>query len=99
MAQQGGVAGDEMMSRAEEPMKHSTDIPLSSTISHVGYDDETNELSITFKHGGEHLYRGVSPEEHKSLIEAPSTGQHFHTHIRTQYTGAKQVSLSVEKAS
>lgn len=62
----------------------------SSTISHVAYNDETNELRVTFKHGGTYLYKGVNPETHKALIEAPSVGKHFLAHIRPQYEGVKQ---------
>ena len=71
----------------------------SSTISHVGYDPATNELRIRFTHGGEYLYRGVSPEEHAKLMAAESIGKHFMKNIRSQYTGAKQAATAEKIAS
>jgi hypothetical protein len=78
-------------------MLHSTEVK-SSTISHVGYDSDTKDLTVTFHHGGTYLYKGVTPEEHEALINAPSVGKHFHANIRPKYTGAKQAPRPEEVA-
>lgn len=69
-------------------MEHSTEVK-SSTISHIGYNDETHEMQITFNHGGTYSYQGISPETHQGLITAESVGKHFHANIRPHFTGTK----------
>jgi hypothetical protein len=62
----------------------------SSTISHVGHDPDLNRLTIKFNSGGTYTYDGVSAEEHKALLEAPSIGKHFAANIRQKYKGVRQ---------
>lgn len=54
----------------------------SSAISLVIYNDETNELSITFTSGGTYSYPSVPEAEYNGLIAAVSAGQYFHKHIK-----------------
>lgn len=65
--------------------------PVNSlSIKGIGYDEATNTCAIQFSSGGTYHYRGVSPEAHKALVEAPSIGAHFHKHFKANYEGAKQ---------
>lgn len=61
----------------------------SSTISHIGHDQATNTLTISFKNGGTYTYEGVPAEEHAKLMSAPSIGKHFMANIRSKYKGVK----------
>jgi len=57
----------------------------SSAINSVTYDDETNILTIEFKQGAEYDYPDVPFEEFENLINAPSVGKYYNTHIK-QYS-------------
>lgn len=59
----------------------------SSSIAAVGYDQETKELRVQFTRGQTYVYRGVSPEVHKALMDSESIGKHFQANIRNQFTG------------
>lgn len=63
----------------------------SSNISEVGHDPETNTLHVKFKNGGHYMYNGVSADEHDALLAADSIGSHFHTHVKSRYTGVKRI--------
>lgn len=59
----------------------------SSFISAIGHDPETDTLHVEMNNGNVYTYPGVSPEEHESLVNAPSVGAHFSKHIRPVYSG------------
>lgn len=61
----------------------------SSTISHIGHDPATNQLSVKFLNGSTYVYEGVTAEDHKALMEAESIGKHFGQHIRPKFKGQK----------
>ena len=61
----------------------------SSNIDAVGYNPETREMRIQFKGGGKYAFHGISPEQHKALVNAPSVGGHFAAHIRPKFRGKK----------
>lgn len=61
-------------------------IPVKSTeIALVGYDAAKGLLEIVFRRGGVYRYRGVPPEIHKNLMEAPSLGTYFSENIKEAY--------------
>jgi len=62
----------------------------SSTIKAIGYDEKTKILTIQFAHGGHYEYQGVSPEQHKALMDAESIGGHFHDHIKQKHLYRKK---------
>lgn len=61
----------------------------SSTIAHVGYDDETKVLTVRFRSGGVYVYADVSTEAHQALMSAESVGKHFQANIRDKYVTRK----------
>jgi KTSC domain len=61
----------------------------SGSISHVGYDPQTSQMTIKFHNGGTYTYEGVSEAEHKALLEAPSIGKHFTQHVRNKRQGLR----------
>jgi hypothetical protein len=60
----------------------------SGHIKSIGYDAETQILTIKFKPripaeaGAIHQYRNVPIAKHAELMAAESKGQHFNLHIR-----------------
>lgn len=60
----------------------------SSNIKSVGYDAETKTLEVEFS-SGVYAYRGVTPEQHRTLMSAESIGGHFHKHIKSRHKGTK----------
>lgn len=60
----------------------------SSSISHIGYNPDTETLHVRFQHGSrEYAYPGVPAHEHEALLKAESVGRHFMQHIRPHYNG------------
>lgn len=62
----------------------------STNISHVGYDQATRTMRLRFVAGNnaaprEYDYHGVSPEQHKALLNAHSIGRHFNAHIKENH--------------
>ncbi len=66
------------------------EIKGSSNIAKIGHDGAT--LTIEFKNGGIYDYEGVTPEQHKALVNADSVGSHFHHHIKSKFEGKKRES-------
>lgn len=58
----------------------------SSMVTHVGYHDQSQTLHVTFAGGKTYRYHGVSPELHKDLMAAPSTGKFINEHVRDKFT-------------
>lgn len=61
----------------------------SKLISHVGYDEATQVLTVKFRTGATYEYPGVSTEDHKAFMGAESIGKHFSAHIRNKFSGQK----------
>lgn len=59
---------------------HSTAI-LSAT-----YDDENEELSLTFSNGSTYDYHDVPKETFDALCAASSPGRFWHSEIKDQYS-------------
>ncbi len=68
-------------------------IPLepvqSSNIAAVGFDQPKGLLAVQFKTGHIYHYAGVSETDYAQLVDAPSKGKHFGTHIRSKFQGEK----------
>ena len=61
----------------------------STNLSAVGYDSETNILTIEFNNGGFYEYYGVPQTIYDELMSAPSKGSFFHRFIRDTYRTVK----------
>jgi hypothetical protein len=59
----------------------------SSNITHVGYDEPSKEMHVTFSSGKTYSYANVEPEHYQGLINADSIGSHFASQIRPNYMG------------
>lgn len=51
----------------------------------VGYDDETQDLIVTWKNGRKSAYSGVPEEVALELSNAPSVGSMINNEIKNQY--------------
>ena len=60
-------------------------VPLSSTVSSIGYDPDSNQLYVTFKKGGTYIYHGVDEATADSVMGAPSVGSAIHNEIKGNY--------------
>lgn len=61
----------------------------SSVIASYGYDEETAELTITFRSGRRYRYFDVPDWVADELATAPSTGEYFNGCIRDRYRFAE----------
>jgi len=57
----------------------------SSMMRSAGYDETHAVLEIEFVTGNVYRYHAVSQREWHGLMEAPSKGRYFDTHIRDKY--------------
>lgn len=58
----------------------------SSAILSATYDDEAEELSITFSNGSTYDYHDVPREVFDGLATAGSAGQYWHANIKDIYS-------------
>ena len=58
----------------------------SSNVSEVGYDEETQELLVTWKSGRVSAYAGVPEEVAVELSNAPSVGIMMNSTIKPMYS-------------
>lgn len=64
-------------------------IPVkSSNIKSAGYDESTKTMHIEFANGV-YQYPGVEIHQFAQMMESPSIGSHFHTHIKPKFSGVK----------
>ena len=59
--------------------------PMSSNVSQIGYDEETEELVVIFAKGGRYVYYGVPADIADEVINAPSVGQALNLDIKGFY--------------
>jgi KTSC domain len=58
----------------------------SVAISGIGYDEDRNRLTVTFRpSGASYAYYNVSRNAYKNLCNADSKGRHFNMFIRNGY--------------
>lgn len=61
-------------------------IPVkSSLIKAIGYDRDTQELTIEFKTGGKYRYKGFSESMWENFHTAESVGKFFVNNIKGNY--------------
>jgi hypothetical protein len=65
-------------------MSWSKDV-YSSNVSSIGYDPDTQELSVTWSKGKRSIYSGVPEELAEQLANAPSVGSMLATEIKPYY--------------
>ena len=58
---------------------------FSSNIESVGYDDNTNEMTVAWKFGKVSAYAGVPEELALQIANAPSVGSAINSMIKNQY--------------
>lgn len=58
----------------------------STALLSATYDDETEDLSITFSNGGTYDYHGVPQEVFDGLKAASSAGSYWHANIKDQFS-------------
>lgn len=61
----------------------------SSTIRSIGYDERGRVLEVEFSDGRINQYRGVSPELHRRLVNAPSIVSYFRDNIEESFTAQR----------
>jgi hypothetical protein len=63
---------------------------VSSNISELAHDPETNTLGVKFKNGGTYYYQGVDATKYNALLKADSIGKHLHEHIKGKHEFSKE---------
>ena len=58
----------------------------SSSVTSIGYDPKTETLEIEFGSGRVYQYYDVPANLHDEIMQAPSKGQFFNTHIKDGYS-------------
>jgi KTSC domain len=63
---------------------------VASTNLRAGvYEEETKELTITFRDGRAWQYEGVPPDVWQGLRSAPSAGRYLNQRIKDVYPGSE----------
>ncbi len=65
-----------------------TPTPHSSNVKRVGYDDDTQELTVEFA-GGSYVYSEVSKQTATDLAADSSPGGFFARHVKNRYPTRK----------
>ena len=58
---------------------------FSTMVNEVGWDDETNDLIITWNNGRKSAYAGVPEDVALALSNAPSVGAMINSEIKPYY--------------
>lgn len=59
---------------------------FSSNVSEVAYDDETQDMTVTFQKGQRYVYSKVPEDVARNLANAPSVGSMLRSEIQTNYS-------------
>lgn len=73
------IVGDDVMTLLRAQIS-------STAISGATYDDETEEMEITFTSGQSYTFNGVPKSVFEGLEQAGSPGQYYHQNIKGRYT-------------
>lgn len=60
-------------------MKHKYYFMQSSMLSACEFDEETNEIIVTFANGKDYVYEDVDMATYDNLINATSAGKYFNS--------------------
>jgi hypothetical protein len=58
----------------------------SGNITGISYDDETQDLTVVFSHGGTYVYSSVPEETAMGFESAPSAGGYLNSFIKGVYS-------------
>ena len=58
----------------------------SDHLDGVKYDPITHIMQVRFQNGYVYAVQGVTPKAHQAFLDAPSQGEHYHQHIKDNYT-------------
>jgi hypothetical protein len=53
----------------------------SSNLTHIGYDEASRELHVTYKSGKTYVWPDVDPDFHQRLMAAESHGKFMNAHV------------------
>lgn len=67
----------------------SFSFPGSTNLASGSYDDETQDLEITFRSGATYAYRNVPQGIVEGLKAAASAGEYFARQIKLRYPGVR----------
>jgi hypothetical protein len=74
-------------SRYDHAAREMSMPPIKSrAITFAEYDENSRELSITFKQGNTYTYYGVPPSIYAGFISADSAGSYFNARIKDNYS-------------
>jgi hypothetical protein len=65
--------------------QRDVEFAASSNIKSLAYDNETQELTCVFAHGGTYVYSGVPANVVDGFASAPSAGQYLHQFVKPLY--------------
>jgi hypothetical protein len=60
-------------------MKYNAEFPNSSMIQSCSYDNETKELTVTFKNGKDYVYVDVDKSIFDAMEATTSVGRYFNS--------------------
>lgn len=63
--------------------------PQSSMIDRIGYDDDTDTLSISFRDTGRYFYYGVPAALFDAFCHAASAGTFFNARIKDRFPSVR----------
>lgn len=66
-------------------MSNKHDLPHSTSIQFIDYDDDKNELHIRFVSGGTHCFKDCPKDHYEGLKASKSPGSYFHQNVRRKY--------------
>lgn len=80
-----------MATKDERPRVHVRKVAGSDCVIFIGYEPESQALTVEFGHGGTYEYTGVGAMEAAGFQTATSKGEYFNASIKGKY-GHRRVS-------
>jgi KTSC domain len=71
----------------------------SSLLEAAAYHSQRATLELAFRTGAVYCYLGVPAQTYQQLLQAPSKGKYFNTHIRNCFPCAKQTAARKHDAN
>ncbi len=57
----------------------------SEAFAEIDYDAATQQLHVTFHHGGTYTHCGVPAEVYERFLRSPSKGRFYHDELKGRY--------------